>query len=144
MELGKVIPRNVLAGADNIRRRGQQRNGFEIVIVERNATIEITGNGALVNGEQGAAIRLGLGRFLGALVAALAGNHDQFDLRFNIHLLNHFFKDRKDHLGAATGFPRHDQLSSGTFGRLTSRLGDTWGVCRNHGKDACVHGQTAQ
>ena len=45
-ELGKVVPRNILAGADNIRRRGQQRNGFEVVVVEWNPTIEITGNSA--------------------------------------------------------------------------------------------------
>ena len=112
--------------------------------MEWNPTIEITGNGALVNGEQGAAIRLGLGRFLGALIAALAGNHDQFDFRVNIHLLNHFFEDREDHLGAATGFPRHDQLSSGTFGRLARCLGDTWGVRSNRDKDAYVRGQAAE
>jgi len=84
------------------------------------AAVQVAGDGALVDGEERAAVGLRLGRFLGALVAALAGNGHDLELGREVHALDGFLEDREQHMGAAAGLPRHDQL--GGFARRRAGL----------------------
>jgi hypothetical protein len=78
--------------------------------VEVDASVQEAGDRRLVDGEEGATVRGGGGGFLGALVAALAADRDNLDLRGDVQLLDLLLEHRKDHMGVAAGLPGHDQF----------------------------------
>ena len=110
LHVGEGLPRRILGRGDDFRRRGQLRDGLEFIEVEGNAAVQEAGDGALMHGEQCAAVRLGLGGFLGTLVAALTGHGHDLQARGHTHVVDGLFKDVEDDGRATARLPRHDEF----------------------------------